>query len=466
MEYQGRADSLVVIWSVDPSGLRQETLLWRRPAGDPLRLTLKAGDPAHLPAGLASIDWRIDPDGEGPLTLDPVDGPLLSGWRDLRAFLQERWQGRTGRVAVQVDSTALAVDLAHPEAVDRLVDYLQDQSRRSLGEARAPLVQVLLSPYAFDRSLALLADSIVLNAYVVLVPGSELEQWALWSLSRSSGPVTLSEAAAVTRLVAPGRDIVDVGPLAALIGLELLNLRDNGIVDVSPLASLTSLEWLELGSNDIVDVGPLASLTSLKELHLRRNDIVDVGPLASLTGLKELWLGLQRYRRCEPSGCPDWPGRAGSIEERYRRREPSGLLDRPERAVAELQRYRRCEPSGGPDRPGRAGSVGERYRRREPPGLPGQPGTAGSAEQSRRRELSGHLDQPERAGAGLQPDRRRESPGGPDRIGTAGQAGSIGKPDRRRESPRRPYQPETAGSGLPIRTGRPPPPSTWDLWQL
>ena len=288
VEYQGRADSLVVIWSVDPSGLRQETLLWKRPAGDPLRLTLKAADPAQLPAGLASIDWRIDPDGEGPLMLDPVDGPLLAGWGDLRAFLQERWQGRTGRVAVQVDSTALAVDLAHPEAVDRFVDYFQDQSRRSLGEARAPLVQVLLSPYAFDRSLALLADSIVLNAYVVLVPGSELEQWALWSLSRSSGPVTLSEAAALTTLVARGRDIVDVGPLAALIGLRVLNLDSNEIVDVGPLAALIGLEVLNLRDNQIVDVGPLADLINLESLRLSHNEIVDVGPLAALTNLDSL----------------------------------------------------------------------------------------------------------------------------------------------------------------------------------
>ena len=42
VEYQGRADSLVVIWAVDPSGLRQETLAWSRPAG---------GFPAPWPQG-------------------------------------------------------------------------------------------------------------------------------------------------------------------------------------------------------------------------------------------------------------------------------------------------------------------------------------------------------------------------------------------------------------------------------
>ena len=310
VEYQGRPDSLVVIWSVDPSGQRQETLLWahprssnprKRPVGDALHLTLKAADPGRLPAGLASIDWRIGPEGEYLLMLDPVEGPLLTGWGDLTAFLQERWQGRTGRVAVQVkpdrgaahpDRTALAVDLAHPEPVEKLVDYLQDQSRTSLGEVRASVVQVLLSPYALYENLALLKGSIALTAYVVLVPGSELEQWVLRSLSRSSGPVTLSEAATLTRFIAANRDIVDVGPLVALIGLEELWLQRNEIVDVGPLASLTRLEHLELADNEIVDVSPLAALTSLEELELGYNDIVDVGPLASLTRLKEL--GLQR----------------------------------------------------------------------------------------------------------------------------------------------------------------------------
>ena len=290
VEYQGRPDSLVVIWSVDPSGLRQETLLWRRPGGDPLRLALQAADPGHLPPGVAFIDWRIDPDGEKLLVLNPVEGPLLAGWGDLRAFLQERWMGRTGRVAVQVDSTTLAVDLAHPEPVDRLVGYLQDQSRRSLGEAQAPLVQTFLSPYAFDEDLALLKDSIVLIAYLVLVPGSELEQWVLGSLSRSSGPVTLSEAAALTRLDVPGRKIVDVSPLAALTNLEALNLRYNEIVDVSPLGVLARLEVLDLRRNQIADVSPLAALTSLKQLWLEDNEILDVSPLEALTGLELLAL--------------------------------------------------------------------------------------------------------------------------------------------------------------------------------
>ena len=285
VEYQGRADSLVAIWSVDPSGHRQETLLWTRAGEDPLRLTLQEADPPDLPPGLTSVDWRIAPGTEGLLGLE--ERPDLVGWEAVTAFLQERWQGRTGRVAVQIDSsTVLAVDLDHPEPVTRLVDHLQDRTRKSLGEVGTSFVQVRLSPYAIKEALPLL-DSIVLTASYVLVPGSDLEKWVLTELGRP-GPAAWSEASELTRLNLARRQIVDVSPLAALTSLEGLDLGYNEIVDVSPLASLTDLKQLDLRKNEIVDVSPLASLTDLKQLDLRKNEIVDMSPLAALTGLERL----------------------------------------------------------------------------------------------------------------------------------------------------------------------------------
>ena len=247
VEYQGRPDSLAAIWSVDPAGLRQETLLWTRPGGTLLHLTLQAADPADLPPGLASIDWRIHPGAEELLGLEK--GPELIGWGAATVFLKERWQGRTGRVAVRIDSsTALSVDLDHPEPAERLVEYLGDRTRSSLGEEITSHVQVLLTPQTFDRDLALLEDSVVLTTSFVLVPGSELESWVLLGLGRSNGPVTLAEASAVTWLDI-GYEEIDLSPLAALTGLEELYLNDNGIADLSPLASLTRLELLWLSNS-------------------------------------------------------------------------------------------------------------------------------------------------------------------------------------------------------------------------
>ena len=288
VEYRGQADSLVAIRCVDPSGLRQETLYWTRPGNNALSLTLKPGGDADLPAGMVSLGWRIDPQAVN--LLEP-DGPPLTSWEELTAFLQERWQHGRERVAVLIDSnTALVVDLADAEPAGRLVEYLEDRARMSLRKVDPSLVQVLLSPHAFKRNLALFEGAIVLTTFV-LVRGSELEKWILGRRSsRRRGPVAWSEAAALTRLHVNAQDVVDVSPLVALTNLEELSLGINQIVDVSPLAALTSLKKLELYNNEIVDVSPLASLTNLERLSLGGNEIVDVSPLAALTSLE--WLSL------------------------------------------------------------------------------------------------------------------------------------------------------------------------------
>ena len=60
VEYQERPDNLVAIRCVDPVGAMRETLIWTRPEGDALRLTIKPKEAGDLPAGLESIDWQID----------------------------------------------------------------------------------------------------------------------------------------------------------------------------------------------------------------------------------------------------------------------------------------------------------------------------------------------------------------------------------------------------------------------
>ena len=293
VEYEGWPDSLVAVHCVDPSGVRQETLLWTRPGGDPLRLVLKPSETADLPAGLTPVDWRVDTGAEELPVLE--EGPELTGWPAVTAFLEERWRGRTGRVAVQIDgSPVVAVDLDHAEPVERLLDHLQDRARMSLGEIDHSVVQVHFDGRTFESDLALLEGAILLTTSVVLIRGSELERWILRDFGGGrEGPVTWSEAAALTQLTLVFNEItiVDVGPLAALTGLERLNLWGNQIVDVGPLAPLTSLKELWLGDNAIVDVSPLAALTNLERLGLSENRIVDAGPLAPLTSLNKLWLG-------------------------------------------------------------------------------------------------------------------------------------------------------------------------------
>ena len=61
VEYQGRPDSLVAIRCVDPTGDVRETLVWTRPEGEPLRLTLKPQEAVDLPAGLVPLTGKSIP---------------------------------------------------------------------------------------------------------------------------------------------------------------------------------------------------------------------------------------------------------------------------------------------------------------------------------------------------------------------------------------------------------------------
>ncbi|MDE2737459.1 MAG: leucine-rich repeat domain-containing protein [Gemmatimonadota bacterium] len=310
VEYQGRADGLVAIRCVDPTGGVRETLVWTWPEGDPVRLMMKPSELIDLPAGLVSIDWQIDPSVESQLELEKEI--QLIGWEAVAAFLRNHWQDQAERVVVQIDThTALAIDLGHPESIKRLVDYLQDQVRPPLGAINDSTLQILLNAQVFKSDLVLLEGVIILSTSFILVfEDSGLEKWVLRALNRLKGPITLQEAASLTRfsisdstvhslagiehlvtletLALATYNITDVSPLAALTNLKELDLFRSQVADVSPLAGLTKLEWLRLVSNQITDVNPLATLTNLKSLSLSNNRVADVSPLADLTKLESL----------------------------------------------------------------------------------------------------------------------------------------------------------------------------------
>ena len=67
-------------------------------------------------------------------------------------------------------------------------------------------------------------------------------------------------------------------------------LAGNQITDVGALAGLTQLTVLNLGGNRITDVSALAGLTRLTELNLNATEITDASALAGLTRLTSLSL--------------------------------------------------------------------------------------------------------------------------------------------------------------------------------
>ena len=286
VEYQSRPDSLVALRCVDLFGRVGETLVWTRPEGAPLRLTLKPREPADLPAELVPIDWQIDPTA---VSLEPVVETQLESWEAIKAFLRAHWQGQAGRVAVQFNdstSTSLAVELDHPEAIETLVAHLQQTHQPaavSLEETTTLYLQI------FEEGFALRGGVIL---YIPLFfEDLNLERSVRSALSRPQGPITRYDVAFLTSLRAGGYRIhPSLAEFKYFTALQLLQLGNNQLVNLTPLAHLTNLTDLHLGSNQLVDLTPLAHLTNLTKLNLRYNQIADLTPLASLTNLR--WLEL------------------------------------------------------------------------------------------------------------------------------------------------------------------------------
>ena len=278
VEYQGRPDSLVVIHCVDPAGGVQETLLWTRSDGTPLRLTLKPKETSDLPAGLASIDWQISPSATS--LLEPVEEIRLSDWTAMATFLRERWQGQVGRVAVQLDANTLAIELGPLEAVKTLVAHLQQAQQpvdAALGEINPLKMQI------FAGSLGLLREGVILFN-VPLFEDSNLEAAVRQALYQ------VKEVSSLTSLSASDKNIHSLMGLRYFTALQTLILNDNQIVDITPLNQLTNLKQLDLKDNQIADITPLTQMTDLLKLYLDYNQIADITALNQITNLSELHL--------------------------------------------------------------------------------------------------------------------------------------------------------------------------------
>ncbi len=207
VEYQGRPDSLVALRCTDPAGLHRETLLWTRPAGDPIHLALKPSEADDLPAGLTFVDWHIDPSAES--LLEPVAEARLKGWEGLADYLLERSQVQPVRVVVKIDTlTALAVSPVHPQSMETVVDYLKEKARNSLGGINTSTLQAPLDTRVFKSDLALIEELIIVSpSLIVLFEDSELEEQVKERLSLGVGPITLQEAAFTTKLILSYRSI-------------------------------------------------------------------------------------------------------------------------------------------------------------------------------------------------------------------------------------------------------------------
>ncbi len=282
VEYQERPDRLVAIRCVDPARKVRETLIWTRPEGDALRLTLKPKEGGDLPAGLASIDWQIDPSVES--LLDPVEETRLIGWEAVGAFLRERWQNQAGRVAVQFNARTLAIEVDHPESAETLVAHLQ-QAQQPAEAALGAISPLKMQMQIFAGNLGL-QEGVILD--VSLFDDPNLERMVRAALGRPQGPFTPEDFATLTELGPGGQDIRSLAGIEYFAALLTLDLHRNQITDLTPLNQLKNLMRLWLGRNQIDDLTPLNQLKNLNALNLWGNQIVDLTPISQLKNLQDL----------------------------------------------------------------------------------------------------------------------------------------------------------------------------------
>jgi internalin A len=134
----------------------------------------------------------------------------------------------------------------------------------------------------------------------IIFPDRYLERMVRLRLDKLSGPIYVSDLAAMEVFNAQQAGITNLTGMQYMTGLRRLNLYLNKISNLSPLSRLTQLKVLELDSIGVTDISPLAELTQLDTLLLDLNEIRNISALTNMRSLKKLWLQGNSIRDLEP----------------------------------------------------------------------------------------------------------------------------------------------------------------------
>jgi internalin A len=106
------------------------------------------------------------------------------------------------------------------------------------------------------------------------------------SLPSLAGIDTLKQ---LREFVCASNFIQDLSPLYGMAALRQLKLPENDIADISGIAHMTQLVQLDLGGNPITTIAPIAHWQQLKSFSVYRcSQLTDVSPVANWTGLEDL----------------------------------------------------------------------------------------------------------------------------------------------------------------------------------
>jgi Leucine-rich repeat (LRR) protein/membrane-associated phospholipid phosphatase len=168
-------------------------------------------------------------------------------------------------------------------------------------------------------ALAILALSILAGASpsIGVEPSSPGSFSRDWSIDTRDGLVTATFsdrtdddaiAAAVPQLirrgvqsiVLRGAPVRDLGPLAGISGLKMLDISGTQVRNLAPLAGLTGLRSLDLQFLRVSDLRPLARLTGLQTLNLGGTEVRDLRPIGGLISLQQLTASVTKVRDLAP----------------------------------------------------------------------------------------------------------------------------------------------------------------------
>ena len=122
----------------------------------------------------------------------------------------------------------------------------------------------------------------------------------LQTLNITNGDITDDELAAIDFSSLPdlsniringNKKITDIGPLAAVTKLRILEISDTSVSDLSALTDINTLTILRASDTMLTDLTPISLNTDLEELRVDSCKITSLRPLRDMTNLKILTAG-------------------------------------------------------------------------------------------------------------------------------------------------------------------------------
>lgn len=123
---------------------------------------------------------------------------------------------------------------------------------------------------------------------VVTIPDGALLSLVRSATQTPTGPITCGRITLLETINEMNAGVASLEGLEYAANLLELALNNSDVVDITPIADLVGLRTLDLNINPVTDIGPLIKLVNLNSLHLccTGDSFVDLTPLEGLAEMK------------------------------------------------------------------------------------------------------------------------------------------------------------------------------------